>query len=134
MNGFVLPFLTCGAMSSNPFINNTAGSCEANGFLIDKGSASGCLGFTGLRAYACSVGQIASPPGTSELRYSDYIMADNSLSVTLRFGLGGTDRTSRMTNSYFTAVSRPNCAECYSAGLQCRNLQAIRLLAVTVNG
>ena len=65
VNGFALPFLTCGQMNSNPFKNNTAGSCAANGFLIDKGTASGCLGFTGVRAYACSVGQIASPPGTS---------------------------------------------------------------------
>ena len=65
VNGFVLPFLSCGEMGSNPYQNNTAGSCSASGFLIDKGSRGGCLGFTGVRAYACTVGHISSSPGTS---------------------------------------------------------------------
>ena len=69
-----------------------------------------CLGFSGVRAYACTVGQIASPPGTSSLQYSDYIMADNKLGLSLRFGLAGTDRTATLSDSYFTAVSRPNCS------------------------
>lgn len=121
-------------MGSMPYTNNTAGSAHASGFLLSKGTSSGCVGFSGVKAYACTVGQIANPPGTTELRYSNYILADNTLALTLRFGLSGTDRTAKVSNSYITAVSRPTCSECYSAGLRCQGLQAIRLLAVTVNG
>jgi hypothetical protein len=137
LNGFVLPFVSCSQMESGmPFTNNTVGSAEANGFLLDRGVViDTCLGFSGLKAYACSVGQISSPPGTTELRYSGYIMADNKLGLSLRFGLAGTDRTASLSNSYFTAVSRPSCVECYASGTtKCTWSQAVKLLAVTVNG
>ena len=110
VNGFVLPFLTCSQLSSNPFVNNTAGSAEANGFLLDRGLTSDtCLGFSGVKAYGCNVGQMASPPGTASLSYSDYILADNKLGMSLRFGLAGSDRTATLTNSFITAISRPTC-------------------------
>ena len=134
-NGFVLPFITCSQLSSIPYSNNTAGSAEANGFLLNKVNSATCIGFKGVKAYACAVGQIASPPGTASITYSDYILADNKLALSLRFGLGGTDRTASVSNSFITAVSRPNCVECYQAGrTSCTGIQAIRLLAVTVNG
>lgn len=137
VNGYVFPFVSCAQLSENmPFVNNTAGSAEGNGFLLDRGiTGDNCLGFSGIRAYACTVGQISNVPGTTELRYNNYIMADNKLGLSLRFGLAGTDRTATISNSYFTAISRPNCNECYSStATKCTWNQAIRLLAVTVNG
>lgn len=110
-NGFVLPFVSCGQMAAMPFGNNTAGSISANGFLLDRGVVTDtCIGFAGVKAYACAVGQIASPPGTTELRYSNYMMADNKLGLSLRFGLAGTDRSAFLSDSYFTAISRPTCS------------------------
>lgn len=136
VNGFVLPFVACDQIESMTVSNNTVGSAAANGFLLDRGVVTDtCIGFKGLKAYACRVGQIANPPGTAELHYSNYIMADNKLGLSLRFGLGGTDRTATVSNSYFTAISRPNCLECYSSlRTSCSWNQAIKLLAVTVNG
>lgn len=136
MNGYVFPLLPCGLIPNNPFSNNLAGSAEGNGYLLDRGIiGDSCVGFSGVRAYACSVGQIANPPGTSQLQYSNYILADNGRSLSLRFGLAGTDRTAIISNSYFTAVSRPNCSECYGgSSTKCNGGEAVRLLAVTVNG
>jgi hypothetical protein len=94
-----------------------------------------CIGFSGVRAYACTVGQIANPPGTAQLQYTNYIFADNIRALSLRFGLAGTDRSAIVSNSYFTQISRPNCVECYAGGKTvCSGNQAIRMLAVTVNG
>ena len=88
-----------------------------------------------MRAYACTVGQIANPPGTTQLQYSDYILADNLRGLSLRFGLAGTDRSAILSNSYITAISRPNCSICYgSRSTKCSWAQAVRLLSVTVNG
>lgn len=135
MNGYVFPLLPCSLIPYNPFSNNLAGSAEGNGYLLHKVTTDSCLGFSGVRAYACSVGQIANPPGTTQLQYSNYILADNIRSISLRFGLAGTDRTAMVSNSYFTQISRPNCTECYgSSSTKCRGNEAVRLLTVTVNG
>jgi hypothetical protein len=62
-------------------------------------------------------------------------MADNQRSVSLRFGKPGDQRAALFKDSYITAISRPNCAECYGQGkTACRTSQAIRMLAVTING
>jgi hypothetical protein len=62
-------------------------------------------------------------------------MADNQRSVTLRFGKTGDQRAALFKDSYITAISRPDCAECYGAGkIECTQNQAIRMLAVTING
>ena len=60
-------------------------------------------------------------------------MVDNKVGLSLRFGLSGTDRTATLSDSYFNAISRPDCSECYPATV-CSGNQAIRMLAVTING
>jgi hypothetical protein len=44
------------------------------------------MGASGLKAYACQIGQMASSPDTESIRFENFIMADNQRSVTLRFG------------------------------------------------
>ena len=104
--------------------------------MLNRVVSDSCVGFSGVRAYACSVGQIANPPGTTQLQYSNYILADHRIrALSLRFGLAGTDRTAILSNSYITKISRPNCTECYGSGkTACSNSEGVRLLAVTING
>jgi hypothetical protein len=68
------------------------------------------VGFSGVRAYACGTGQIANPGGVGTLKYIKFILADNKLGLSLRFGSGGFDSTAIVEDSYFTAVSRPTCS------------------------
>ena len=65
MNGYVFPLLPCSLIPNNPFSNNIVGSAQGNGYLLNIVVSDSCVGFSGVRAYACSVGQIANPPGTS---------------------------------------------------------------------
>jgi hypothetical protein len=136
MNGYVFPLLPCSLIGNNPFINNVVGSAEGNGYLLNRVVNDSCVGFSGVRAYACSVGQIANPPGTAQLQYSNYILADHGVrALSLRFGLAGADRTAILSNSYITKISRPNCTECYGSDkISCSNGEAVRLLTVTING
>lgn len=46
-----------------------------------------CVGFSGVRAYACKVGQISNSDGTNTLKLSNYIIADTFMGLSLRFGL-----------------------------------------------
>jgi len=46
-----------------------------------------CVGFSGVRAYACKVGQITNSGGTNTLRLSNSIIADTFRGISLRFGL-----------------------------------------------
>lgn len=84
VDGFVFPFIPCG--STSPFIQNTVGTALV-GYLLTGDGQGQCLSFSGIRAYACIVGQISSPPNTLELYFSNFVMADNGRSVSLRFGL-----------------------------------------------
>jgi hypothetical protein len=94
-----------------------------------------CLGFSGVRAYACTVGQVCSPPNTAQLQINNSIVADSVRGISLRFGLEGTDRAAYLSNSYITQISRPNCTICYGPGkIDCSGNHAIRMLAVTING
>ena len=55
--------------------------------------------------------------------------------MTLRMGGEGDDRTAYLRNSFITAISRPDCPECYGAGkINCNGNFAIRMLVVTING
>ena len=133
VNGFALPLVPCSMMSEMPYANNTAGSAKANGFILHQ-PPGGCAGFSGAKAYACSVGQIVNSAGTSQLRFSNSILADNGLAYNLRFGSSGTDSSAFVENMFATAISRPNCTECYQNGrLRCSGMQGVRMLAVTVN-
>ena len=93
---------------------------------------------SGIKAYACGIGQITSSPGTKELEFKNFMMADCGRAVTLRFGLGGRknhDMTGYFKDSFITAISRPSCTECYgNNAIDCTGNQAVRMLAVTVNG
>ena len=46
-----------------------------------------------VRAYACEIGHICSPPGTQTLRLENFIIADSGRAMTLRFGFPGTDQS-----------------------------------------
>ena len=63
LHGFAIPYLPCDQLSTNPFSENTVGSAKA-GFIFNKIASSTCMGASGVRAYACKIGQIASSPGT----------------------------------------------------------------------
>ena len=55
--------------------------------------------------------------------------------MTLRFGKEGDDRSAFFKDSYITAISRPDCPDCYGSGkIDCTDNQAVRMLAVTING
>lgn len=62
-------------------------------------------------------------------------MADVGRGVGLRFGNEGDDRTAFFQNSFISAISRPNCIECYGdSAIDCTNNYAIKMLAITING
>lgn len=88
-------------------------------------------------AYACHIGNICGAPATSDLVFSNFIMADNRRSITLKFGglEGSSNHSGYLYNSYITALSRPNCLECYGpTATDCTDTQGIRMLTVTANG
>lgn len=135
INGYVLPFLPCSLIGNTPFPNNTAGTTLEAGFLLIRTTSDVCLGYSGVRAYAAKVGQVSSPPETVQLQITNSIVADSIRGMSLRFGMPGTELTAFLSDSYFTAISRPNCTVCYGADkIYCSGNQAVRMLAVTVNG
>jgi hypothetical protein len=135
LNGYVMPFLPCSLIAASPFTNNTAGTALEVGFLLIRTTDDACLAYSGVRAYACKVGHVSSPPNTAQLQLSNYIIADSQRGLSLRFGLHGTDRSAFFSDAYITQISRPTCAICYGAGkIDCSGNTALRMLAVTING
>lgn len=133
MHGFVFPFVPCDQIDTAPYSDNTVGSAVI-GFILNVIDGS-CLAASGLKAYACNIGQICSPPGPERIMFSKFMIADSQRGVTLRFGKEGDDRTAYLSNSYISAISRPNCAECYGTNaIDCTGNFGVRMLAVTVNG
>ena len=64
-------------------------------------------------------------------------MADNGRGVTLKNGAseGTSSHSAYLYNSYITAVSRPNCAECYGPGAtDCSSNLGMRMYTVSNNG
>lgn len=93
------------------------------------------MGYKGLLAYACTVGQIANPGDTYTLNFTNFILADNGRAVTLRFGLEDSNKSAYLSDSYITALSRPNCNYCYGlAAIKCQDNVAVRMLTTTVFG
>ena len=135
-HGFAFAYTPCDKIDENPFAGNTASSTPV-GFIFTKISSE-CQSFNGLTVYAAQIGQITSSTGTKELRFKNFFIADSGRGATLRFGLGGRkkrDMTAFFEDSYITAISIPNCANCYGAGkIDCANNFALRMLAITVNG
>jgi len=82
--GFIIPQIGCDQVQNSPYGYNTAGSCSI-GFLLTS-IKSDCQAFSYLSAYACGVGQIANPPDTTTLNFTNFILADNQLGAVLRFG------------------------------------------------
>ena len=118
-----------------PFANNTAGTALENGYLLIRSTTDQCLAFSGIRSYACTNGMMGSPPGTTQVQHSNYIIADSGRAMGLRFGLEGTDRSAFLSNTYITQISRPNCTICYGTNkIDCSGNYGVRMLAVTVNG
>jgi len=76
---------------------------------------------------------MANPPGSNEIQYKDFIVADCGRAVTLRFALKGSNNTATFSDSFITAISRPTCTECYPATV-CSDNHAIRLLTITKGG
>ena len=112
IHGFILPHIPCNYVDNPPYRNNTAGSIEEVAFIFSK-TTDECVLMTEVRAYASKIGQICSPAVIEELRVTNFIIADCGRAVTLRFGGAGTDRSAYFENSFITAISRPNCSDCY---------------------
>lgn len=80
-------------------------------------------------------------PSTTELRVKRLTYADcTKRAMNLRYGSSGDDRSAIVNNVYINAISRPDCDFCYTNSgdnisyIPCANQQAVRLLAITVNG
>jgi hypothetical protein len=133
LHGFAIGYIPCDEESEYPYKNNTVGSAEV-GWIFEKTNG-GCQLATGIKAYACTIGQIASSPGTEELYLKNFMVGDSGRALTLRFGKEGDDRTAYLINSWISAITRPTCSRCYQEGaLDCKENHGIRMLAVTVNG
>ena len=64
-------------------------------------------------------------------------MVDNQRGVTLKFGgsQDSSNHTGIFTNSYISAVSRPDCAQCYgNKAINCANNIGLRMLTASGNG
>jgi len=115
--------------------NNTVGSCLI-GFIFAKISGD-CQAASWIQVYACQIGQMAAPPNTNTLIYSNFVMADNQRAMSLKFGADSSTKnhTAYLYNSYITAVSRPSCAVCYgSSATICSNVVGANMFSVTANG
>lgn len=126
--------MPCSLVDSIPYNNNTIGSAVI-GFILQTINES-CLASANLKAYACQIGHIANPPNTDQITYKNFMIADSLRGVTLRFGCpDGDNKTAYFSNSYISAISRPNCPECYGLNAtNCTDGFAVRMLTVTVNG
>lgn len=64
------------------------------------------------------------------------MIADSVRGITLRYGSAdGDDMSAFFTNSYISAISRPECTECYGLNAtNCTDGAGVRMLTVTVNG
>ena len=134
IHGFILPHIPCGYVNNPPYRNNTAGSIEEVAFIFSKTTA-GCVLMTEVRAYASNIGQICSPAAISMLKVTNFIIADCGRAVSLRYGGAGIDRPAYFEDSFITAISRPDCPDCYGSGaIDCSGNYAVRMLTITVNG
>ena len=62
LHGFALAYVPCDEIDNYPFAGNTVGSAAA-GYIFTKVSGS-CMAASGIKAYACQIGQVTSSPGT----------------------------------------------------------------------
>jgi len=134
-HGFAFPHIQCSELQTHTLGNNTAGSCDI-GFIFTKVDGN-CQAFSWISAYACQIGQISGAPNTIALQYSNFIMADNQRGATLKFGNGEGDgnHTAYLYNSYISAISRPNCVECYAnSATYCSGNIGLRMLSASANG
>jgi hypothetical protein len=134
-HGFAVPFASCGDFEANPIANNTAGATKI-GFIINTIDEQ-CQAFSYAKAFASQIGQICGPPGISSIRFDHFLMADNQRSITLKLGdhEGRTDHSAYLFNSYVSAISRPNCSECYgSSATICSDNHGLRLFTASANG
>ena len=134
-HGFAFPFTKCTEFETNPLANNTVGSAKI-GFIINT-IGDQCQAFSYAKAFACTIGQICGPPSITTTKFDHFIMADNERSITLKIGAseGGSDHTAYLYNSYITALSRPNCTQCYGDSRTiCSNTVGIRMLTASANG
>lgn len=136
-HGFAVPHIRCSELQTNPFRDNTVGSAHIGYIFNNIETPDGCKGFSYAKAYACQIGQICGPSGSTSIHFDNFIMVDNQRGVTLKMGgsEGKTNHTGLFTNSYVSAVSRPTCAECYGAGaIKCSNSIGVRGFSATANG
>ena len=81
--GFILPPVPCSAIASSPLSGNTAGTCRVGFSLTSFDQA--CQAFSSAAAYFCQNGLIGIPSGASTIAYSNFLLADNKLAISLRF-------------------------------------------------
>jgi hypothetical protein len=106
-HGFIIPYIPCDSLASPPYANNTAGSTPI-GFIFAKVPGT-CMAVTGIRAYACNIGQIAGSFGMTSLTFDNFMVTDSGRGITLKFGYEGDNLTAFVKNSYISAVSRLSC-------------------------
>jgi hypothetical protein len=136
-HGFAFPHIQCSELETNPFAGNTAGSCQIGFIFNNIPTPDNCKAFSYIKAYASEIGQICGPLSTNRLVFKNFVMVDNQRGATLKFGNGegGSNHTGIFTNSYISAVSRPNCSQCYgNSAINCNNNIGLRLLTATGNG
>lgn len=134
-HGYVFPFNKCGEEETNPLALNTASSAKI-GFILNTIEDS-CQSFSYAKAFACTIGQICNPPGITTIKFDRFIMVDNGRSITLKLGglEGQSNFTAFLHNSFISALSRPNCAECYGpTATACTGRIGMRLLTASNNG
>lgn len=59
-----MPYLPCSMLDSVPYKNNTVGSAQIGWIFSWVEGISSCIAASGIKAYACEIGQIASSPNT----------------------------------------------------------------------
>ena len=110
-HGYALPHIKCDELETNPFRDNTAGSCQIGFIFNNIAAADGCKGFSYARAYGCQIGQICGPGASKAILFDNFIMVDNQRGITLKMGgsEGTTNHTAILSNSYVSTLSRPDC-------------------------
>lgn len=132
-HGYAVVDVDCDEIDIYPFAGNTAGSCDI-GWISNKGNST-CLASKGLMAYSSTIGHIMNPPNTITTMFKNFIFADNNRSATLRIGGDSKEKVGYIYDSYFSAISRPDCPKCYAGDINyCSKAHAIRMLSTGSNG
>ena len=85
-----------------------------------------------MKVYNTKVG-VTSNPKAKILVWDRLMLSENERGIGLRFGGYNKNNNNSLflKNSWISAISRPECGDCYGEGAKCSNSYAIRLLTVS---